>query len=51
MVSTVSKKDDSPPIINPHYEGATPKMVGRALLRHAEPAPQSKDKDQTESEA
>ena len=36
---------------NPHYEGATPEMVGQALLRHPEPAPQPKNEDQAESEA
>ena len=39
------------PLTNPHYEGATPKMVGRALLRHAEPETQPKGEDQAESEA
>ena len=36
------------PLTNPHYEGATPEMVGRALVRHAEPAPQSKGEDQAD---
>ena len=40
-----------PEVLNPHYEGATPEMVGRALVRHAEPAPQPKGQDQAESEA
>ena len=38
-------------VTNPHYEGATPEMVGRALVRHTEPAPQLKDEDQADSEA
>ena len=50
-MSTVSKKDDSPPIINPHYEGATPEMVCRALLRHTEPEAPQKGKDQADPEA
>ena len=48
---TVKPKPADPPITNPHYEGATPEMVGRALLRHQEPAPQRKAKDQAEDEA
>ena len=36
---------------NPHYEGATPEMVCRALIRHTVPAPQPKGDDQAESEA
>ena len=41
----------SPGICNPHYEGATPEMVGRALVRHTEQAPQPKNEDQAETEA
>ena len=48
---TAKPKTDDPPFLNPHYEGATPEMVGRALLRHAEPAPQPKGKDQADLEA
>ena len=48
---TIKLKPDSHQIINPHYEGATPEMVGRALLRHAEPAPAQKGKDQADPEA
>ena len=48
---TPKPKNNDPPVTNPHYEGATPKMVGRALLRHAEPAPKPKDEDQADSEA
>lgn len=44
-------KPKEPEVLNPHYEGATPKMVGRALLRHAEPETQPKGEDQAESEA
>ena len=47
---TAKPKTDDPPFLNPHYEGATPEMVGRALLRHAEPAPQPKGKDQADPE-
>ena len=48
---TAKPKIKHPPITNPHYEGATPEMVGRALLRNPEPAPKPKDKDQAETSA
>ena len=48
-IESPSKSDV--PLINPHYEGATPEMVGRALLRHAELAPKPKGKDQAETGA
>lgn len=44
-------KPADPPITNPQYEGATPEMVGRALLRHQEPEPQPKGGDQAEPDA
>ena len=47
---TAKPKLKQPPVINPHYEGATPEIVGHALLRHAEPAPQPKNEDRAESE-
>ena len=52
----MANKTDPPsksdvPLTNPHYEGATPEMVGRALLRHTEPAPQPRGEDQADPEA
>ncbi len=44
-----SEKDD-PPIQNPRYKGATPEMVGRALLRHP-PKDTEKGTQKAESEA
>ena len=45
--------DDKPTpadqVHNPRYEGATPEMVGRALLRHQEP--ETRGEDQTDNEA
>ena len=29
-----SCKPQEPEVLNPHYAGATPELVGRALLRH-----------------
>ena len=49
-MTTKTEKNDSS-IINPHYEGATPEMVGRALLRNPEPAPPQKGKEQAEPDA
>ena len=48
---TATPKPKPPPILNPRYEGATPEMVGRALLRHPEPEAPQKGEDQSESEA
>ena len=46
----MQEENTRPEILIPHYEGATPEMVGRTLLRHTEPAPQPKDQDQAEPE-
>ena len=48
---TTKPKKPSPKVQNPHYAGATPEMVGRALVRHTGPAPQTEDADQAEPEA
>ena len=52
----MARKSDCPAELdilpsNPHYKGATAEMVGRALLKHREPEPQAKVKDQTETDA
>lgn len=47
---TAKSKPAEPPLTNPHYEGATPEMVGRVLLRHQEPEPQPKDKEPAAAE-
>ena len=41
------KPPPAPDICNPHYEGATPEMVGRALVRHQEPLPKNEDQAET----
>ena len=33
LVRSDKPKDNDPPVVNRRYEGATPEMVGRALLR------------------
>ena len=30
----MTKKPKEPEVLNPRYKGATPEMVGRALLKH-----------------
>ena len=47
MTAKPRRKPKEPEIFNPRYAGATPEMVGRALLRHA---PESSD-GETDSEA
>ena len=40
----------SVPVRNPRYEGATPEMVGLALLKHKPPQPQSDKPDEEQQE-
>ena len=47
----MTDKPKKPDFQNPHYEGATPEMVGRTLLRNTEPASPQKGKDQADPEA
>ena len=39
----MTKKPKEPEILNPRYAGATPEMVGIALLRHRPDEPQEED--------
>lgn len=41
-------KTDQVEVLNPRYKGATPEMVGRALLRQPEEASEEGDGDKPE---
>ena len=44
------EREDAATVCNPRYEGATPEMVGRALLRHSELAPKQRAKEDEDQE-